>query len=290
MLQLVANGLCRGSVYALVAIGFGLIYSTTGVFHIAHGAVYVLAAYACYSFLVLLKLPLAIAITLSLLIAGVTGMLIEMMVYRPLEQRGASPAVSMISSLGVFIILINIVALFYGNQTQVLRPGVEATVTIGQVILTRVQIAQLIVSAVVITFYWLFLIRHSLGRICRAVADDSSLAAVLGIRVEEIRLVTFFIGSVLAGIETRLFALDIGTKPHMWLPIFLVAIVACLVGRLYKFIAPALGGILLGLIQSLAIWVTEAKWEEAVTFIVLITFLILRPQGLLGMRKRIEEK
>jgi len=290
MLQFLANGLCEGGVYALVALGFAFIYTTTGVFHIAHGAIYTLAAYAFYIFLVLLKWPLVLCLLAAPLVAAAVGVLIELLVYRPLDKKQASSAVLMISSLGVYIIAINVIAVFLKNETKVLRSGVDATMSFGTVILTRVQIAQVVSSLVVGGLYWLFLRKTPLGKICVAVADDSVLASVLGVRVENTRVVVFAVGSSLAAIGAVLVALDVGIDPYVGFPAVLVAAVASIVGGLHRFIAPALGGFLLGITQSLVVWQTSAKWESAVTFAILIGFLLLRPQGLLGIRKRIEER
>jgi branched-chain amino acid transport system permease protein len=290
MEQFIANGLCKGSVYALVALGFGLIYTTSGVFHLAHGAVYTFAAYALYSFLILLKIPIGAAIILTIFSAGIFGVAIEIFVYRPLAQKKASSAVLMISSLGVYIIAINLLAMLLGNETHLLRSGVEATISFGNVILTRLQIIQLLVSALTIVVYWLFLRFSPIGRICRAVADDPVLSLTLGIKVHSTRIVVFAIGSFLAAIGAVLIALDVGIDPNIGFPIVLVAAVACIIGGLHRFIAPAIGGISIGLIQNLVVWQTSAKWESAVTFALLISFLLFRPQGLLGIRQRLEER
>ncbi|MDA0989848.1 MAG: branched-chain amino acid ABC transporter permease [Verrucomicrobia bacterium] len=290
MEQFLANGLCKGALYALVAMGFGLIYTTSGVFHLAHGAVYSLAAYALYCCLILAQVPLPYAIAATLIAAIACGLAIETIVYRPLAQRGATGAVLLISSLGVYIIIVNLLAMFLGNETRILRSGVERTVMLGDAILTRVQLAQLIVAILTVTSYWMFLRRSSLGRICRAVADDPVLASVIGIKVEATRLLVFGIGSFLAAVAAILAALDLGIDPHIGFPVVLLAAVACIIGGLHRFIAPALGGVLLGVTQSLVVWKTSAKWESAVTFALLICFLLFRPQGLLGMRVRLEEK
>lgn len=290
MFQFIANGLCNGGCYALVATGFGLIYTTTGVFHIAHGAVYTLGAYALYCFFVVLKLPLLLATTIALFSSAAAGALIELVVYRPLDRKRASAAVLMVSSLGVYIVLANAIAMFLGNQTKTLRTGVDVTFVLGDVILTRIQVAQLVVSSAVIGFYWFFLSRSSLGRFCRAVADDAALASVLGVRVEGTRLVAFAVGSCLATVGSILSALDIGVDPQAGFSAVLVAAVACIIGGMRRFIAPAFGAILLGLIQSLVVWRTSVKWEGAVTFALLIAFLVFRPQGLLQVRTRLEER
>lgn len=290
MEQFIANGLCRGAIYAVVALGFGLIYTTSGVFHLAHGAVYAIAAYALYCFLIILHLPLPLAISAALMTAVACGLAVEFLVYRPLANRQASGAVMLISSLGVYIVLVNLLAMLLGNESHILRVGTERTLEIGGAILTQVQIAQLFGVLIAAVAYWLFLRRSPLGRVCRAVADDPVLASVMGVRVGATRLLVFGIASALAAVGAVLTALDVGIEPHIGFPAVLVASVACIIGGLHRFMAPALGGVLLGLIQSLVIWKTSAKWESAVTFGLLICFLLFRPQGLLGMRVRLEEK
>jgi branched-chain amino acid transport system permease protein len=290
MEQFIANGLCKGSIYAVVALGFGLVYTTSGVFHLAHGAVYTVAAYSLYCFLSFLKVPFPIAILSSVLIAAALGIFIELVVYRPLAERKASGTVLMISSLGVYIVAVNLIALFLGNESQILRTGVESTIRFGNIILTKVQIAQIVASLLCVAMYWLFLRLSPLGRVCRAVADDAELASVLGVKVEATRLLVIAVGSSLAGVGAVLSALDVGIDPFMGFPVVLVAVVACIIGGLHRFISPALGGFLLGLVQSLVVWLTSARWENAITFALLICFLLFRPQGLLGRRQRFEEK
>ena len=290
MLQFVANGLCKGAIFAIVAMGFGLIYTTSGVFHLALGATYTLAAYFLFGLLVYLKMPMLLSLCISLLAAATVGILIERLVYRPIVRHNATSAVMMISSLGVYILVVNLLVIICGNESRILRSGAGKTIDIWGITLTQIQVTQVIVAVLVIVLYLLFLRYTHLGRICRAVADDSILASVLGVKVEGTRLVVFAVGSLLAAIGAVLVAIDVGMDPYMGFPALLAAAVACIVGGLHRFTAPALGGFLLGMIQSLVVWQTSTKWESAVTFTILIAFLLLRPQGLLGIRKRIEER
>ncbi len=289
MLQFLANGLCVGAVIAIVGLGFGLIYTTTRVFHIAHAGIYVLTGYALWVAMASWKLPLAVGIPLSLVVAALAGMLIDWAVYQPLASRSASVAGVMISSLGVQIVFENIIALAFGNQSQILRAGIGQTLTLGSVILAYVQIAQLIVGVVLTISFWLFLKYTRIGQVCRAVSDDETLASVLGVRVTRVRLFVFALGSAFAGIGSMLVSLDVGLDPHMGFPAVLAAAVACIIGGLRNFLAPAAGGFLLGIVQSLVIWQTSAKWAEAVTFCLLILFLLFRRQGLFGVNQRAEE-
>jgi branched-chain amino acid transport system permease protein len=287
--QFLANGFCKGAIIALVALGFGLIYTTTRVFHIAHASIYVLSAYALYAAVVRLRFPLPVALVLGVLVAIITGVLVDWSVYQPLAKRSASAAVVLISSLGVQIVIDNLIAICFGNQTQILRVGVERTLSFGSIILTQVQIAQAIVGIVLTGVFWLFLKHSRTGQHCRAVSDDETLASVLGLRVNHIRLVAFGLGSAFAAIGSILVALDVGMDPHVGLSVVLTAAVACIIGGLRNFLAPAVGGVLLGLTQSLVVWRTSAKWEEAVTFGILILFLLFRRRGLFGVIRRAEE-
>lgn len=289
MEQFLANGICRGGVYALVALGFGLIYSSTKVFHLAHAAIFVGSGYAFFTSHVKWGWPILPAVIFALTLAGCLGMLIEWLVYQPLNRKGASSTVILLSSLGVQIMLINFIALIFGSQTQIIQSGIEPATHVGSVIVTRIQLFQALTALVVLAGLWWGLQATNLGRTFRAIADDETLASVLGIPVKKIRLAAFGVGSVLCGIGAVLVAADIGIEPHSGFPTVLIAAVACLIGGMNHFTAPALGGFVLGIMQSLIVWQTSARWAEAVTFGLLILFLICRSQGLLGAVKRAEE-
>jgi branched-chain amino acid transport system permease protein len=289
MEQFIAFGLCKGAVYALVSLGFGLIYKTTRIFHIAHGAAYVLAAHVLFWTVVLLNLPLALGILLSCATTVLFGVLLEAFIYRPLNDRRASNTVAMISSLGAYIVLVNVLAILFGNESKTMATGPAGTVSIGGAILTWVQIAQLVTSLLLIATYWMFLKHTSLGKVSRSVADDAVLASVLGVDVGRVRYVALGLGSLLAAIGAILVALDIGLDPQIGFSVVLVAAVSCIIGGLHRLLAPALGGFLLGITQGIVGWRISAKWESAVTFAILIVFLLFRPQGLLGLQRRIAE-
>lgn len=150
ILQLLVNGLVAGCIYAMVALGFGLIYNTTKIFHIAHGIVYTAAAYLLYTFVDRLGLSFVWSFILALIFATLLGVCIEAFIYYPFYRRKASLSVVMIGSLGVYIFLVNFIAMLYGNETKVLLPGVGTTFSIGSIILTKIQLLE------VLTFLILF--------------------------------------------------------------------------------------------------------------------------------------
>lgn len=288
-LQLFANGCVNGCLYALLALSYALVYNTTRTFHIAHGAVYTTGAYLGYVFLIWFGWPLSAAIVLAVLLSAVLGMASEFAVYAPLVRRNASLLVALLSSLGLYVALVNLVALLFGNETKLLRPGVEKAYHIGPVILTRIQLAEVATSMLFLPAIVLLLKSTSWGRILRAVRDNPTLAAVLGINVAGVRLWVFALGSALAGLTAMLAALDVGMNPQMGMPALLSAAVALIVGGIGTFEGPIMGGFLLGLLQSLIIWGISARWSDAITFAMLIVFLLFRPWGLAGRRHRLEE-
>ena len=252
--QLLVNGLAAGCASALVALGFGLVYNTTRIFHLAHGATYVVAAYSFYSGIVVWQLPLAAAASLTIITASGFGILTDVILYRPLDRRGASPLVQLLSSLGLYIVTVNLVALIYGNQTKVLSTVIHQPLHLGAVIISQVQLAAVLVFVVLFGALAVALRRSSWGRRLRAMRDDPELVAATGIDPMAIRTVVFGAGSALAAAAAILLGLDVGVDPHVGLTAVLNAAVAVIIGGVGRFEGAALGALLLGLLQGLVVW------------------------------------
>ncbi len=287
--QLIANGLVSGCLYALMALGFVLIYNTTRIFHIAHGAVYTAGAYLLYLFFIVAKMSFLPAALLTLLFTAGMGVGIEFLVYRPLEKRKSSLLIALLSSIGLYTVMVNLIAMLFGNETKVLRPGVETTYQFANIILTKIQLAEVITFAILFPLVMLLLKTTFWGKAVRAVRDHPQLAEVMGIRIQTIRYSVFALGSLLAGVAAMLAALDVGMDPHVGMPMLLVGAVAVIVGGVGTFAGAVLGAFFIALLQSLVIWQISARWIDAVTFLILILFLVFKPEGILGVRKRVEE-
>jgi len=289
ILQLFFNGIAIGALYGIVALGFGLIYNMTKVLNIAHGIVYTAGAYLIFSTLILLKLPLYLSITISLIGVILLGTLMEVFVYKPLYKKNAPLITSFISSIGLYIIIQNVIALIYGNQVQVLTTKPEKTFHLGKIIMTQIQLIEIIVFILVGVLFYLTVTFTKFGKSIKATSNNPILAEVLGLNIVGLRLKVFAIGSVLAGLGGVFSALDTGLEPTMGMAIILAAIVAVIIGGSSVFSGALLGGVLLGVLQALSIWKLPAKWESVVVFLVLILFLFFRPEGILGVKKRLEE-
>jgi branched-chain amino acid transport system permease protein len=288
--QLFANGLAMGSLYALSALGFGLIYNTTRVFHIAYGAVYTVSAYLLFALWAQYKIPLGIALIIASILTILLGILIDIHIYQPLLRQSSSFLIVMISSLAVYIITVNIIVLIFGNEIKVLRSGVATTFSLGQVILSDIQILQIVAFAFVFFTLVLFLKWTNFGKIIRAMRDNPDLLSLMGIDLQKVRWLIFGLGSLLAGLAAMLQALDVGIDPNIGMSAVLIAAVAVIIGGVGILEAPAFGGLLLGVLQSVVIWQASGRWQEAVTFALLILFLLFKPEGIFGQRRRLEEK
>lgn len=286
--QLVLNGLIAGAIYALVGLGFALVYRTVRFFHFAHGVVYAVGAYAAYGIAVGLRAPVVSGWLLGVGCAAVVGLGVDRLVYRPLRGRKAPGLILLIASFGVFIFLQNLLQLVFGAQILTMRTGPvkEGHHVLGAVI-TDTQIAIIVVSCLVLVGLVALERWTRLGKEVRAVADDSLAASVVGINPERTIAWVFLIGSALAGLAGILVSYETNIEPTMGFNAILKGIIASIIGGIGSIPGAALGGLFLGLAENLGIWKLPAMWKDTIAFAVLIVFLLARPQGLLGRKNDI---
>lgn len=284
--QFIANGIITGLIYGVVALGFALVYNTTRIFHIAYAAIYMIAPYFLIFFLKSIGLPIVISLLLALLGTVVIGLSIELFVYSPLVRRSSSSNVIMVSSIGVMIVLINIVALLFGNETKIINPEISKSITFGTMLITYTQLIQFFLSLLLFVVFFTFLKFSRFGIQTRAFRDDDRLSAVLGLNTLKLKRTLFILSSFFAAAGSCLMAFDVGMDPYVGMPMLLNAVVALIIGGVGRFEAPVLGGLLIGVLQALVVYVASARWQDAVTFLLLIAFLLFRPQGILGEKMR----
>jgi len=287
--QYLLNGIIAGSSYALVAVGFALIYNTVRIFHFAHGAVYVLSAYLFYTLRVQLGVSFLPAFLSALALSVACGTLLDEVVYSPLAKRRASLLVQMLSSIGLYIVIVNLVALVYGNETILLVAGAEPTFAIGSAVITRIQLATLVTFVVAFGAVLLFLRKTRLGCVIRAMRDGPEFLTAMGFSPQRVRRVVFGAGSGLAAIGGILKGLDVGIDPHVGMNAVLFSAIAVIIGGVGFFGGAAAGAMVLGVSQSIVVWQTSHRWQEAITYALLILFMLLRPEGIFGSRRRVEE-
>lgn len=281
--QVLINGLVAGSGYALVAVGFGLIYATVRFFHFAHGAVVTAAAYAAYVFTIVAGWPLPLAVGVAVLIAMLLGVLMEVVVYRRLRKVGATPLIHLVASLGIFVGLQGLVSVIFGEDTYVLRlAGSNEGMHILGARVTPVQLIIIVTSLVAALVAELGLRLTRIGRMIRALASDPELARIMGVPEEQLIIFVFAIGSALAAIAGILFGYDTDVTPALGFRSLMMGVVAAIIGGVGSIPGAVLGGLFIGFAQHLGILWLPTQWQDAIVFLVLILVLLLRPQGFLG--------
>ncbi len=283
--QLFLNGIIVGSIYALVAIGFTIIYRTVKFFHLAHGIIYTAGAYFAYTFFRQLHLNFIISFLLSVGLSAFLGIAIDRIVYYPLRLKKASNLIFLLASFGVFIFLQNLIQIIYGTQILTIRTGPikEGHHFLGAVI-TDIQILILVVSFLFLVICWWFIKYTKLGKTMRAVSDDKIGAMVVGINPERTILTSFAISSALAGVSGILISLETNIEPTMGFSVTLKGITASIIGGIGSIPGAMFGGFFLGLVENLGIWKIQAGWKDTISFAILILFLLLRPGGIMRIK------
>jgi len=286
--QLTINGLIAGGIYALVALGFTIIYGTVRFFHFAHGAVYAAGAYLAWLAVSQMGMPVIPGVVFACLLAGALGVLIDLAVYRPLRAQKSPNLVFLLASFGVFVFLNNALQLAFGADIKSLRTGpvIEGYHVLGAVI-TDIQIAIFIACLVLSLALVLFVKATRLGKAIQAVADDPVAASIVGIHSERIIQTSFFLGSMLAGAAGILVSLETNIEPTMGMNAILKGIIAAVIGGVGSIPGALVGGLFIGLAENLGIWRISAGWKDAIAFAILVVFLLFRPGGIFGRESEI---
>lgn len=283
MNQIIANALVAGSIYSLVAIGFSFVWSTARFFHFAHGGIFSASAYTTYWATKLLRLPVVAGIVIGIFAGALLGVVAEAVVYRPLRRRHATPAVLLLSSLGLLIVIQNLISLLFGDQPLVLRTiGVSEGIGVLGARLTRFQLAIVLTNILLSATTELILRKTKIGTVMRAVANDPDLAISQGVNADRTIVFVFAAGSAMAAIGAILIGLDTDLTPTMGFNALLMGAAAAIIGGLGSNAGAVSGGFLVGFAQHLGSWKLPTEWQNTVVFIVVLAFLIVRPQGFFG--------
>ncbi len=299
--QQIINGLTLGAVYALIALGYSMVYGVLRLLNFAHGDVYMVGAFVGYGVMMALlpegspiiapALIIALMLVIAMLLCGVLGVVIEQFAYRPL--RSAPRIAPLISALGVSFLIQNVVQLtlsaeFRNYETAKLIPPTLGF-DLGDTRLSATR-ALVIVSAIVLMIVLQYLVRYTrLGKAMRAVSIDREAAAMMGVNVDHVILFTFFVGSALAGAAGVLTGVVFTRVWHfMGFTAGLKGFTAAVLGGIGSIPGAMLGGFILGLAETFAVAFISSTYKDVVAFVVLVIVLLVRPQGLLG--KRIAQK
>ena len=285
--QILFNILIAFSVFTLAAVSFTLIYQTTRFFHFAHAVIFTAGAYFSFLFIQILGWSYFVAIPSAVIAACLIGCLTEWFIYKPLRKKGSSSIVLLLASLGIYIVLQNLISLFFGDDTKSIRTWeVREGIEVWGAYITPVQIIIVICSALLVILVAGYLMLAKTGKAMRAVASDSELSKLSGIKSDRIILISFAIGSALAGIAGILVALDVDMTPTMGMNMLLMGVVAMIIGGAGSIWGIVLGSLLLATAQNLAVWYISSQWMDAVAFAILLLFLLFKPEGFAGKKIR----
>lgn len=286
ILEFIINGLITGILYSLMAIGFTLVYNTTKVFHIAAAALFAFAAYMFYWAANSLGWPVVVAAAFAITLTMVLSLVTDLAIYRPLKKRKASGNVAMVASIGLMTIIVHLLVLAFGSKTKKFNNSTLPSYSVGSLVITTPQLAQLIIGSVAIVLFLLFIGRSSWGIRFRALSTDSTLYETLGYSTPGTRMLVFLLSGAFIALGGCLTAYDTGMNPDVGMNLLISAMVAMIVGGVGRFGTCVSGGLILGVLQAVTVYHLSDNWKNAVAFIVLLLFLFLRPQGLAGIKMR----
>ncbi|NLG92536.1 MAG: branched-chain amino acid ABC transporter permease [Clostridiales bacterium] len=287
-LSQVINGLGIGSIYALVALGYSMVYGIVQLINFAHGDIIMVGAYTVFVILVMMNLPLWLAVLGSILFCGVAGVLIERVAYRRLLVHAAPRISLLITAIGVSIFLQNLYQLLFGSDPKSMpKMFVFAPLQFGGVQLTSSTIINISVSVVMMAGLQLMVNKMKIGKAMRATSEDAGAAKLMGINTNTTIAFTFGIGSALAAVGAVLYCNTYPQiKPAMGGLLGLKAFVAAVLGGIGSIPGAMLGGYLLGVAESLTNAYISSNLTDAVVFGILIIVLLVKPTGLLGKNTR----
>ncbi len=287
--QQIINAISLGGVYALFALGFTLVFGVLNVINLAHGALFMVGAYAALQAVLRLRLPLLAAIFIAMGVTGIAGWVLDKLIFAPLRARRAPHLAPMIATIGLATCLTSLIEGYFGAEN--LRFPVEV-LPVETVSFVGVQITWLELRIIFLAFLLmgvlLWGLRHSrIGRALRAVAESPKAAALLGVDVDGLFRATSVIGSLLGGVAGVLIGLYTNSVfPHMGQPMLHKGIAVVILGGMGDVRGALLGGFFLGFAEVLSVVYIGSTMRDAVAFGLLFIILLLRPEGLFGQARR----
>jgi branched-chain amino acid transport system permease protein len=298
------NGLSIGSVYAIFALGYTLVFSILGIINFAHGAIFTLGAYFTYvliggafgfngllaNAMLPVKMPFAVAIVLSSILSGCVSVLVERLAFRPLRRRGADPLLTVVSSLGVAFVIVNVIQYLVGAESYTfpadiygnLPPAINFGTAENPIPIRSVQIVIFAVSVVILSLLTYLINATKYGKAMRAVAEDATTASLLGIDTDRFIVLTFFVSGFLGSMAGTLVGSSVSIAgPYFGIGFGLKGLAVIVLGGLGSIPGAVVGGLVIGLVEAFVPGDYSA-YRDAIAFGLLFMMLMVRPQGLLG--------
>ncbi len=280
----ILDGLSLGAIYALIALGYTMVYGIAKMLNFAHGDIIMVGAYAI--FVTLASTNLLLALVVSILLCAVTGVVVEKLAYKPL--RSASPLAVLITAIGVSYFLQGTAQLIFGSKSQPITLPTLGSIQIGNFQVELRTVITLGVGALLMVGLTMFVKCTRTGRAMLAVSEDKGAAQLMGVNVNRIIMITFAIGSTLAACASFFYLLQIpSVSPTLGAMPGIKAFAAAVIGGIGSIPGAVVGGVLLGLVEKICTGIPALNpYTTAIEFGLLIVILLVRPIGLMGVRRR----
>ncbi|MEQ4304298.1 branched-chain amino acid ABC transporter permease [Plantactinospora sp. B6F1] len=294
--QHTVDGLAKGSIYALVALGYTLVYGVLRLINFAHSEVFMVGTFAVLgvwgllgatdgpSLGMILLLVLA-GLAAGALASGATAVAVELVAYRRLRRMNAPPLIFLITAIGLSLVISEAFGVWQGRIVKGMPTVIvqEVWLTIGNTRITNTQVITVVAALLMMAALDQFINRTRYGRGVRAVAQNPDTAALMGVNKDRVILLIFLVGGVLAGAAALLYSIRYGnTRFNVGFLLGLKAFTAAVLGGIGNLRGALLGGLLLGVVEVYAATLTSSNWEDVAAFVILVVVLLFRPTGLLG--------
>lgn len=281
--QLIINSIIAGSIYALVALGFNLIYGATRFFNLTHGVLATVGGYAVFWFAKGLGQNVYVSVIVAVIISGFVGYLTDKFVFRPLRKKNTSGMILLVASLGLFTAIQAVIAIIFTSQFQTLSTRIGSTKVFNVLggVITSTQVVILVSVVCIFAGLFLLLKKTRFGKAIKAVSDDEEVAKIVGIDTNKIISAVFIIGSAIAGYAGIMVGYDTGIEPTMGMALLLKGVIGAIIGGVGSISGAIAGSYLLGFAENFGIWKISGEWKDAIAFTLLILFLIFRPGGII---------
>lgn len=287
-IQQVINGLALGSVYALLALGYTMVYGIIQLINFAHGEIYMIGAFAGFYSATTLKLPLLPTLLIAMAASALAGIIIEKIAYKPLRN---SPRITLlITAIGVSLLLQNGMRILVGSDPKPFPDLINAgAINIGSIQIQWKTILMVVVSALLVILLQFIVYKTKMGKSMRAASQDMEAASLMGINVNNTISFTFALGSALAGIAGVLVAISYPSiTPYIGVMPGLKSFVAAVLGGIGSIPGALIGGILIGILETLSKAYISTSFSDAIVFGILILILLVKPSGLLGKKANVK--
>lgn len=287
LLEQLVNGITLGSIYAIVALGFTLVFGVLGIINMAHGEIFMVGAYVGVITTGVLGWPLWLGFIAAIIVTAILGYLLERLTLRPLRgKKGVSHLAPLISTIGVSIFLENMSHHLFGAGNQPFRTSFsQLSVEIGPITVYVVQIVIFVISIVLMLSLSFWLSKTKAGKALRATAENLETASILGVDTKRTIILTVVIASAMGGIAGILVGMAFNSvSPEMGLSIGLKGLAIIILGGMGNVKGAMFGGLILGLSETLLVAYGDSGYRDAIAFIMIIFILLLKPQGLFGSK------